>query len=786
MKCAITISLTFLLLYPGTEAVLAQNGRGVIRGRTVSPDGTPSFVTVSLKHLQKTTVTDNEGHFSLVNLAPLEDTLVISSVQAKTLLVPVRLKKNEVLNLGTLGLEFSYSALQDIEISTYSSHSYKSDYSFFTTKTQTPYLDIPQSVSSITREVIDDRMQYVLKEAATDAAGMTDYSGYDEYTIRGFKAENARLINGLRGYNSSFTSPLLVNIERIEIIKGPSATLYGNSDPGGTINLVTKKPQPQNEASMRVSAGTWNHTRALADVTGPLSRNKKWLYRFNGGYDHTHTFRAGIFERSYELCPSVSFIPNDRFKLNMDVSLTNIHTVLDRGQPGFENDLSLRSTPVSLTVSQPGDFLHETDLASNVLLSYQLNKHISFNSGYLNYITWQQVHEHGLHSYITPDSVNLYFSRWNYHTVTNTLTNYLTIRYRTGNWEHQLIAGLDFIQSRVILNQQYLENPSYGTGAGIVGTFSLKRPVDAIQNPGDLQLSAYQSDATSVDGTVYSTVGGYFQDQASFKKWKILAGIREELYHSGDDGDSLPEMRENVFLPRLGLVFALQPDLSIYATYNKGFDPFEVSTSTQVFNAPFKPVTSQLLEAGAKGIFFNNRLNASVSVYQLTLHHVAVNANVLSNPDLFVQQGADRSTGIEVECTGNLLPNLSVSLSYAYCMARVLKSTIPSMDGTLVENAPKHISNSWFKYSFQKGWLSHLSVAAGHSQASAKNTLQPGLVIPGYMILDGGLQYRVHRVRVAVNVFNITNRAYWLGAYNVVSKWPGPPRNALVELGYDF
>src|SRR5208283_4500708 len=134
-----------------------------------------------------------------------------------------------------------------VEVTGRKEHSYKSDYSFLGTKTQTLQKDIPQSIATITKEQIEDEMDFTLKDALHDASGVNDYSGYDEYSIRGFLADNARMINGLRGYNTTYTSPMLVNIERIEVIKGPSATLYANCDPGGTINLVTKKPLP-NEA----------------------------------------------------------------------------------------------------------------------------------------------------------------------------------------------------------------------------------------------------------------------------------------------------------------------------------------------------------------------------------------------------------------------------------------------------------------------------------------------------------------------------------------------------------
>ena len=276
----------------------------------------------------------------MLNLPELQDTLMISSAESKTYMRPVSILQNETANLGEIHLTFNIGQLQDVEVRGRISHSYKSDYSFLGTKTQTALIDIPQSISTITKELIKDKMEFTLKDAADEAAGVNNYSGYDDYSIRGFKAENATLINGLRGYNTTYTSAMLVNVERIEVVKGPSATLYGNCDPGGTINLVTKKPLAQNEGEVSIGGGTWDHYRAQGDVTGPLNTNKTLLYRFNAGYDKTNSFRNQYFAKSYELAPSVSFIPNERIQLNVDFSLSHINTILDRGQPGFQNDYS--------------------------------------------------------------------------------------------------------------------------------------------------------------------------------------------------------------------------------------------------------------------------------------------------------------------------------------------------------------------------------------------------------------------------------------------------------------
>ena len=212
----------------------------------------------------------------------------------------------------------------------------------------------------------------------------------------------------------------------------------------------------------------------------------------------------------------------------------------------------------------------------------------------------------------------------------------------------------------------------------------------------------------------------------------------------------------------------------------------ESSTGVQVFYAPFKPVFSDLLEAGVKGNFFKNSLSASISIYQLSVRNVAVNANDISNPNLFVQQGKTRSRGIEAEAAGNMLTNLSTTISYTYCDAKVIQSKVPSQVGIQLENAPLHSSNSWIKYSIAKGFLKGFGIEAGHSQVSKRNTLDANLKLPGFCILSGGLLYTGEHVNIALNGNNLTNKTFWTAAYNNINKWPGTPRNLMVRIGYRF
>jgi len=243
----------------------------------------------------------------------------------------------------------------------------------------------------------------------------------------------------------------------------------------------------------------------------------------------------------------------------------------------------------------------------------------------------------------------------------------------------------------------------------------------------------------------------------AWSKWKLLVTLREEFYGSGED-DSPGSLLERVFLPRIGLIYAIQAGINAYGSYNKGFDPFEASTSLQEFNQPFKPLISATWETGIKAAFLDNRLYTSFALYSMTVQNVAVNAQDISNPNLFVQQGENRSNGLEAEVSGKLLPSLDVMLAYAYDVAKVTKSDVASQIGMLTENAPRNSGSGWIKYTFLRAALKGFGASAGYTFAGQRNTLDPGTTLPGYIVFTGGLHYVHKHITLALNLNNITNK----------------------------
>lgn len=769
--------------------LIAQNKAGVIYGKVLTIDNKPAtYVNITLLHTKTATESDKNGAFSLSSFSFLYDTLLISGVGYESYKKAIQLNKSENVNAGTIHLRYSINELQSIEITGRINKCYKSDYSYAATKTQAAQTDIPQTVSAVTKELINDKMQLHLTNAMDNIAGVTHYSGYEEYNIRGLHAENPRLINGLRTFNTLLTSPLLVNVERIEVIKGPASVLYGNQDPGGTINIVTKKPLKERQSTFAAAAGSWNAYNMQADVTGALNKRENVLYRLNAGYENTKSFRNSLFSKSYQVAPSFTFIPNNKLQVNLDISLSHVHTVADRGQPAFKDEKSLTSTPVNLSVTQPGDYLRETTIAAALSGTYRFNNHISFNTGYLNYITSQSLSEHGIKDFITNDSVYLYYHNRQVNTITNTLTGYFTFKFNTGRLQHEILAGNDFIMTGLTASQWNGELPGvFGENKGVAGTFSLSHPQYLTRPVNSYKKAEGAADAGKEEEEgAFQTYGFYIQEQLKLNKWRLQAALRSEFYTAGEaeDGDSVTHVRK--LIPSIGITYTVARNLNFYAVYNEGFDPFEPSSVVQVFNEGFKPVNSKMIELGSKTELFKKKLFASLAFYTIIINNLSVNANDSLNPDLYVQRGQQRSQGIETEMQGNLLTNLTVSTGYAFNISEISKSIKPEEVGKITENAPRHSSTSWFKYTFKNGFLNNFSMAFGHTQAGKRYTLVKDITLPAYCIFNSALYYKYKRLNFGINFNNITNKTYWASAYNNQNKWPGIPRNFMLRFNYSL
>ena len=701
----------------------------------------------------------------------------------------------------TLTLEATDLELQEVEVVGRRATTYDAAYSFAATKTATPIVDVPQSISVVTKEVIDDQQLYTLNETTRNVSGVNTFSGYNDLTARGFRSSNTRLVNGLKSSFGFWTSPILPHIERVEFIKGPSSALFAEANPGGTVNMVTKKPLPEARQALGITAGSFATYRATADFTGPLGGDRSLLYRMNFGYENTDSYRFLQGHTSYLIAPSISFLPNEQTRVNADLVYSRRDGVLDRGQAIFFGNTDLTSTPPSFSLSQPGDFMDTEDFYLTLSIQHAFSDWLTFNASYLKYRYDEDLSEHRTSNVFLPDDetvLQLAFIRRQQDRLVDNVTNYLVADIQTGRLTHQVLAGFDYFRQDDNRSQWGARGDAFfittrgdSLPGGGVGNFDLDAPIYTLNRDPETYTANWFSVARSEDPARTTSYGAYIQDQVTLGALQVLLGLRQEWYYTRlpeRDGDGLEQVEQTAFIPRLGLVYGLTDRLNAYATFTQGFEPQSASIIQQPerYGGPFDPETSDLYEAGAKGLFFGERLLVTTAVYQITKQNVLVNANQPGNPDLLEQRGEVRSRGVELDAVGSLTPNLRVTANYALNNTEITESDDPEEIGLVNENAPRHQGGFWGTYTIRQGPLTGVGIGAGFRFVTERNTFERTLQLPGYTIFDASASYTVNRFRVTAYMDNLLDETYWTGGYNYGRIYPGPPRTFRIKVGYTF
>lgn len=812
-----------LLFFP---LLASGQSLGSITGRITNPAGQGLNGVTVVEHTGRfISLTGADGKYSLDQLPLAEYTLITRSLghqeQRRTVVL-----SPEAPNISVdFTLQSSTNALQEVEVLGRKETTYKSDYSFVGTRTATDLIDVPQSISTITKELMEDRQALRLTETVRNVAGVSQYSHYDDFTIRGFRngyESGFRLLNGLRSgfsYGNAFTqAPLTVNLERVEVLKGPGAALFGDINPGGTINMVTKKPLDVARKALTFSTGSFNTTRATADFTGPLNEQKNVLYRFNAGYEKSNTFRDVNDTKSLMLAPTVTFLVSDKTRLNAELVYTHIDGYLDRGIPIKSNDLY--GVPRSFTLSQPSDYFRTNTIYYNASLNHRFTDWLSFNASYLDFTYNENLSEHRtLNSYDNSDPskpvnsvMNLrYFDR-RAEEYTKNLSGYFVLNRNTGSVAHKVVVGADYIRFNTDKESVMFESRNR-IATTVTGTtitqrvvplqFDLNKPTYEIRDPSTYIRRPTPAFFTDYINSIYHTTGLYVQDQIEVTpRLGLLLGARYELFADERDyGDGSTNIAQTKFLPRAGLTYSLLENLNYFASYSAGFRPLrpELIRFPERYGRTeaFSPETSYQVETGLKGEFFNKALFATLAGYQIGRRNQLVNTGSLTAEGAAIyRQNQARSRGVEVELTGNILPNLSLNANYAYNHTEVTKADLSAELGQPLANAPKNSGGLWAKYTFLTPTLRGLGVAVGGNFVTRRrfeNQVKPldggpdeWAYWPSYAVADVALFYTINRFNFHVNLNNVFDKYYFVGGYDYFRASPGAPRNFLATLGYSF
>ena len=797
----------------------AQNNK--ITGKIVSENKEAvSYAFIAIKSLKKNVSSDEKGNFEITNLTPGNYTVYFSamgfSVQEKI----VQLHENENLELSII-LQENINTLQSVEITGRKEKSYRNTKSFIGAKTEIALKDLPQAVSYATKELIADQGSIRVGEVVKNFSGVSQFSFYDDITIRGFRingGSNTQLLNGMRTSTGFWKQPLANYLERVEVLKGPSSALFGNASPGGVLNRVTKKPLDQAANSVSFSTGSFNTLRALADFTGPLTEDKSLLYRLNLGYENANSFRDLQFDKNIVIAPSLSFLPNDKTSVNFDLIYTGSKSILDRGQSTYENNLY--STKTSNSLNSTNDYLNEETYIVTTSLNHQFTDRLSFSASYIRTGYTEDLLEHrGANKYASagdgttiPTLIEMQVFQRKRKRYIDNLSTFFKYQTKTGALDHNLILGYDYAQEQVPAGGSQLQATGYRNAAntGSIATYNPKNKanylLDAkgnpvpnvahfdLTNPSASQqlkdMSKYFYVARPFDPTYYSLYGIYVQDHIKFGVLQALIGLRYDQYSDKENYKKANEnkVKQHSFLPRLGLTYTLNPNINLYGTYVKGYNPQTASSlSNPNAGGPFNPLESNMIEFGGKSSWFKEKLFVTLALFKIKQKNTLYPANDTTNPDLLRSIGEEESKGIEIDINGNITRNWSISAAYSYNEAAITDSPIAEEIGRQKPNTPVQQGNVWTRYNFTEGAMKDFGLAFGSNFVTTRNLSQSTTqTLPGYTLFNAALYYNINKFKIQINASNITNKTYWVGGYDYIRLFPGAPSNWLLTLGYSF
>lgn len=671
--------------------------------------------------------------------------------------------------------------------------------------------ELPQSVSMVSKEFMEDKQAFVITDMVLDLAGVNQASAYDDVTIRGFNSgygSGFRLVNGMRsayGYGTSFwRTPLTVNLESMEVLKGPGASLFGDITPGGTINLVTKKPMENKHARVNFSVGSFQTYRSSLDVGGPLDSLKTVLYRLNIGYENARTFRDVNQRQSILLAPSFSFRPGEGTQLDVDLTYDNFDGYLDRGLGIRNNDFYGQSR--AFNVSQPTDFLKTSFLTVAARFTQQVGEHMSLHMQYMKSIYSEKLNEfRTLNTFANPPENTVMNMRFQSKNVTDYTDNWVTyLRY---NWEresmaHQFIAGVDYAQYAGDKDNLLREARSRTVnGEAVPLTIDLESPTRAIIDP---STYIWRAQAEFPFLNPYKSLGIYLQDQLRIgDRINIIMGLRHEMYRSSSaDLQNTFETKQHVWLPRFGFTYSINRQINYFASFSQGYVPvgadFIYNYENYGASEAFRAERSFQLETGLKTGFFNNQLQTELSIFHIGRQHMLISTGELSDSGfpIYRQAGAVVSRGVELDFRGQLTPQFQVMANYSFNYTEVRSSALFGEEGQPLGNAPRNMGGLWVKYVFADGLMKGLGAGAGvyhvgqRRMDNAARQDANGLHIwdrwPSYETVNAALYYHINGLKIALNVNNIFDRYYYLGGFDYTRGFVGTPRNAVLSVGYSW
>lgn len=642
------------------------------------------------------------------------------------------------------------------------------------TRTDTPLLEVPQSVTVLTRQVVEDLQANRVEDVLAYAGGITrgnnfGGTGLTDYNLRGFTSSEY-FRNGFpmnRGYPPA---PDSIAVERVDVLRGPAALLYGRGDPGGTFNIVSRVPSDRTAQTVSGRIDSFGGWRGTVDATGPVDSGRTVRYRLGAAVEGGDTFRDHVQSDRIVVAPVVAWDASSDLTFTLGGELVQVKTPLDRGNPAFRNQLAI-AIPSSRFFGEPsvGRWRVRNGLG-NIVADYKLGRDWKLRAG-MQYYNGELGGPGIQASSVRADGrtlVRTYSERTLRWRDLDAQVN-LTGKFASGTIEHEVLLGAEFEAfhyTEVIRNSSPTLSPF---------TIDIFAPVYGSAIP------PLNGSFTSIR-TQTRTFAGYAQDQLSLLPWlKVLVGGRLERFESDNlnlRNGVTSAFRQTVFTPRLGTVFVLSPQVSLYGSYARSNKP---NTAADVNGNVLDPERGTSYETGVKLELLDGTLSATAALFHTTKQNVATTDP--DNLDYGIAAGEVRSRGIDISITGNITRAWRVVGGYAFADSEVTKDNRLPL-GQRLPNTPRHSASLLNVYEFQDGALAGLGAGAGVTYLGGRiaGTAATAPYIRPYATVNLLAYYPLaENVKLQVNVNNLLDKKYAERGFGS-NLYPGAPLSAVASI----
>ncbi|MBT81996.1 MAG: TonB-dependent siderophore receptor [Alteromonadaceae bacterium] len=678
--------------------------------------------------------------------------------------------------------------VEQIEVKGRAQQFYLDSHTRLGTKTDADIMEIPLSVQVLTRQLIQDQAARDITDMYRSIAGVSEFS-YSGVTFRGFRDDGNVFYDGVRGDPfSGFSVPQLFNVERVEVLKGPAASLYGGGEPGGMINYVSRKPSFEEKKNITLTGGNFSLAGASADFTGAVSDTT--AYRLGGFYESQDSFRNNADSEIIELAGGMTFLSGQ------DTTLTTTFDYIVQNLGGNR----LRGVPVdddgnfivdrSYNANEKGDYQDLEALVLQANLTHNFTDNLSFN-GTLRYLdnereqayhesrSWVDANGDG-EANIDDQIIRREYRKQYRANDEISLTLDFVYDFDTGGIAHQFLFGGDFHNMET--EYDYFRARYEADGVANLNIFTL--------NYGITDPSTYDLTDMNRDGNKRQRMSAYIQDKIQFSpSWALLVGVRLDHFDE-ENKETLAEYSDSDISPRAGLIYTPSDNTTVYLNYSQSFNPVDPNDFTEAGPVQLSPETGEQVELGLKQSWLDNRIMTTVAVYQIDKENL-----VIANPDYIegendatepalINFGLVESEGAEFTLVGDITNTISVTANYAYNDTRIASGeTANTYDGTRLANTPRHQAGLWTRYAIDS---IDSSVAFGVDYVSEQRSLDGQKVKP-YTVFDASWTTSWDDLLLSINVRNLFDKVYAVSGFSERNgHFPGEPREIVVQLSYDF